>query len=182
VVTGVRFREIDLEGVTVVARGMRACDRAEIFATRWSDCTDAFAQDCVACLSLGAVIADEAEMPIAVIGAQETWPGVWSVCMFATDRWPEIALDTTRFARERLMPALVRHGARRAECRSAADHHAAHRWLEYLGARHESTHPEYGKHGETFLGYSWRIDDVRKSLLTAESPYPETAAVAAEGR
>jgi hypothetical protein len=175
------FREIDLESVAAVARDMRDCDRAEIFATRWNDCPDTFARDCVACLSLGGVATGADDVPIAVIGAQEVWPGAWSVCMFATDRWPEVALDTTRFVRAGLIPALVRLGARRAECRSAADHDVAHRWLEYLGARHESTHPDYGRHGETFLGYCWRIDDVRRTLCPAESSRSEVGAAAAEG-
>jgi hypothetical protein len=176
-----RFLELELDRVAAVARAMRDCDRAEIFATRWDACPDAFARDCVACLTLGAVIADEAEAPIAVIGAQEMWPGTWSVCMFATDRWREIALDATRFVRQRLMPALLRLGARRAECRSAADHHAAHRWLEYLGARREAVHPDYGRHGETFFGYCWRIDDVRRTLFAAEGSCSEAGTAAAEG-
>jgi hypothetical protein len=177
-----RIRDLDLDDVTVVARAMRECDRREIFATRWDECPEGFARDCVSGLSLGVVIANDAGVPIAVVGALEMWPGVWSVCMFATDRWLEVASSATRFVRERLMQALLRLGAHRAECRSAADHVTAHRWLEYLGARHESTHAGYGKQGEIFFGYSWRIDDVRRTLCTAEGSRSETRTGAGQDR
>lgn len=102
------------------------------------------------------MIAGRDGAPVAVIGALETWPTVWSVWMFATDRWPEVAVDATRFARRRLAPALLELGLRRAECRSSATHHAAHRWLAHLGARREAEYPDYGRNGETFIGFIWR--------------------------
>ena len=176
------FREITAADVRAVAQEMRACDRAEIFATRWDDCTESFASDCAAAISLGAIAVGDDGTPVAVVGAQEAWPGCWSVWMFAIDRWPEVALETTRFVQRRLIPALVRLGARRAECRSADGHHGAHRWLEYLGARREASHLDYGRNGETFHTYSWRIDDVRKSLCAAEGACAQGGAGAAEGR
>ena len=159
---------LSFDAVLAVARDMRAADRREIFATRWDDDQESLALECVNACCIGAVIAGRDNAPIAAIGAVELWPTVWSVWMFATDRWPEVALDATRFVKQRLIPALLDLGLRRAECRSSIAHGQAHRWLEYLGARREAEHRDYGKNGETFIGFHWRAEDVRKSLQATE--------------
>jgi hypothetical protein len=92
-------------------------------------------------------------MPVAALGGIEMWPGNWSVWMFATDRWPEVAREATRFAQKTLLPVLLRLGLRRGECRSALEHEVAHRWLIFLGARIEAIYPAFGKGGETFVGF-----------------------------
>lgn len=163
---------LEFETVLAVARNMRAADRQEIYATRWDEDAEALAADCVTGCSIGAVIAARDGAPVAVIGAMELWPTVWSVWMFATDHWPKVALAATRFVRRHLTPALLDLGLRRAECRSCSTHKQAHRWLEYLGAQREAEHADYGKNGETFIGYYWRAEDVRKSLQEAENQIP----------
>ncbi|MGB8274062.1 MAG: hypothetical protein WCF16_02200, partial [Alphaproteobacteria bacterium] len=49
--------------------------------------------------------------------------------------------------------------AHRAECRSIADHHEAHRWLERLGAVREAYLPDCGKNREPFVLFAWRLSD-----------------------
>ena len=94
--------------------------------------------------------------PVAVFGASETTPAVWQVFMFATDKWPRVALSVTRHVRKVMIPILYDAGANRAECRSHGQYKWAHRWLECLGARHEATFEEYGPRRETYFLYAWR--------------------------
>jgi hypothetical protein len=147
------IRGLNRDDLIAIAGNMRACDRREIFATRFDENADLLVDDLLAGDPLGAIVTGAGGTPIAVLGATEMWPGLWSVWMFATDRWPEAAREATRFARRRMWPALLDLGLRRAECRSAADHPTAHRWLRHLGGRIESIHPAYGKGGETFFGF-----------------------------
>lgn len=82
------------------------------------------------------------------------WPGVWGVWMFATDRFPEIGLFTTKFIKKNIISALI-PVAHRAQCYSAESHTEAHKWLEVLGARKEAVLKDYGKEGQTFYLYRW---------------------------
>jgi hypothetical protein len=92
---------------------------------------------------------------VVVVGAQEFWPGRWSVCAFATDEFTHVVLAVTRFVKRVMIPALIRDGAQRAQCASHAKHTDAHRWLEMLGAEHEGTLRSFGKDGADFLVYRW---------------------------
>jgi hypothetical protein len=148
---------LDHDAVAFVARHMRADDRAEIFATRCDDDAGVIADETMAFARFGCVawsggITPE---PAAVACAIPTWPGVWSVGMYATDRWPEVARATTRWIKGVLIPDLVAAGAHRAECRSLAAHVTAHRWLERLGAAREATLAAYGRNREDFFLYAW---------------------------
>ncbi|MBL8709835.1 MAG: hypothetical protein JNL25_11625 [Rhodospirillaceae bacterium] len=146
-------RPLNGDDLLVVAQAMRECDRREIFATRFDNDAVALVDDLLASDPLGAILCAADGAPVAAMGASEMWPGNWAPWMFATVRWPEVALAATRFARTVLAPALRALGCRRAECRSIFDHQIAHRWLLHLGARHEATYPAFGRNGETFLGF-----------------------------
>jgi hypothetical protein len=160
-----------------VAMNMRAMDRAEIYATRWREDPTDVARDSILLSRFGFICASERDgEPIAAIGAAELWPTMWSVWMFATDRWPEVAFAATRMVRRVLVPQLLETGARRAECRALASHRQAHRWLRLLGARREFRIRDFGKNGEDFVSFVWRRDDV----LHKQSE--ETAAAATVGR
>lgn len=132
---------------------MRAWDKREIYATRWTDDPVHLAADAASCAPMAWIIGiDE---PVVAIGARPIHPGVWSVFMFATDLWPSVALSTTRFVRRVMIPALRSTGAHRAECRSMEGHAQAQRWLERLGARREATLEGYGREGQNFHVYCW---------------------------
>jgi hypothetical protein len=147
------LRALSLDDVWAVARAMRDADKREIFATRFDEDALLLAEDLMASDPVGAVIAAADGTAVAALGGIEMWPGNWSLWMFATDRWPEVAKETTRFAKFVLWPALLRLGLQRGECRSALDHEAAHRWLSFLGGEVEAFYPAYGKGGETFIGF-----------------------------
>jgi hypothetical protein len=147
------LQRLDPDGVMAVALSMRATDHAEIFATRRDEDIEAFVGDLLAGDPVGAVITTPDRIPVAALGGTEMWRGTWSVWMFASERWPEVAVEATRFARRVLWPELQRLGARRAECRSLAGHRVAHRWLLHLGARVEAVYPAFGRDGETFVGF-----------------------------
>lgn len=139
--------------LTAIGMAMRVADRCEIFATRFDADVASLVADLLDCDPIGAVIAAVDGTPVAALGGIEMWPGNWSVWMFATDRWPEVARETTRFVHRTLLPALLTLGLRRGECRSALDHAVAHRWLYSLGAEVEAIYPAFGKGGETFVGF-----------------------------
>jgi hypothetical protein len=75
--------------------------------------------------------------------------------MFATDRWPDVALSVTRHIRRVMMPEMIDAGANRADCWSMDGHDVAHRWLEVLGARREATLDDYGPTRKKYHCYSW---------------------------
>ena len=117
-------------------------------------------------------------MPVAVVAAIECWPGFYSVGMFATDAWPEVACSLTRWARRRMAASLLAAGAHRMECRTIEGHETAHRWLERLGAVREAVMPDMGRNRETFYLYAWRLRDV-PSRIVLESQSAAVAPVAA---
>lgn len=134
---------------------MRSKDRDEVFATQWDEDSSSFANNILRVGDFGFVLHHDDGEPIVCGGAVPMWPGVWSVWMFATDRFDEIAMSTTKFAKRVFFPALDQSGWHRLECRSLASHSVAHKWLESLGAYKESESPAYGRSGETFLVYCW---------------------------
>lgn len=149
----VEIRPATFMDLAYIAINMREWDRKEIFATLNSEQPVDFAQF-VMRISDVAHIAYKDRTPVAAVGAHEMWPGVWSVWAFGTDRFSEVGLSLTRFVRKTLIPALIKAGAHRGECRSIEGHTEAHRWLEALGMQREAEHPGMGKSGETFYTYS----------------------------
>lgn len=141
--------------VMYVAHHMRDMDRKEIFATRFSDDPDQLAMDVMRWGPTWWVAGDV--KAIAVIGATEVWPGVWSVGMFATDDFHRIGKPLTKWVRKCMIPHIKSLGIHRGECRSIEGHDSAHRWLEMLGAKREGELKKYGKNGETFFTYVWEF-------------------------
>jgi hypothetical protein len=135
---------------------MRKMDREEIYATRWSDDPKSLAADALTFTEMTWIAADDNE-PVAAGGAMPLHPGVWSMWMFATDKWMNVALGATRHAKRVLIPNLRNTGAHRLECKSNASHLVAHKWLEMLGAKKESEVKEYGRQRENFFLYSWNF-------------------------
>ena len=149
-----RFAKINGEDLLFVVKNMRKSDRDEVFATRWDDSDENLTNDLISGGEF-AWISGVGETPIAAFGAIPVWNGVWSVWMVATDRWPEVCMETTKFIKRVMIPALKDIGAHRAECRSWSEHSVAHRWLEMLGATKESEIENFGRNGERFYLYCW---------------------------
>lgn len=143
------IRPITLEDTARVAAKMRDIDRREICALHGTDDPVEATSTLRFLRHIGATVwRDE---PICAIGAVFMWPGVVSVFMFATDRWPEVAIETTRFVRKTLLPTLCEAGVHRLQCYSLDSHIEAHRWLRFLGADRETTEPEFGKNRENYV-------------------------------
>lgn len=137
-----------------VAYNLRASDRQELEATSWRLDSALLARTAERC-RFGFVAAGDDGTPIAAFGASEAWPGVYQVGMFATARWPEVALAASRHAKRALMPAVRDAGAHRAHAFSLSTHTEAHRWLEWLGASRETTLRGWGRGGEDFILFAW---------------------------
>lgn len=142
-----------------VAQNMRKCDQEEIFATRWSDDPESLIADAMMYPQMAWIAKNCSGEPVAAGGAIPCHPKMWSVWMFATDKWPSVSFGSTKYAKKTLFPALRASGALRAECKSHHLHHVAHKWLEMLGAKRESTLQKYGKNGEDFFVFRWILNN-----------------------
>ena len=147
-----------LEGLTYadaayVARRLRKWDAKEIMPLVFGGAEDlAFIS---ANAQYGKVALFNGE-PVAVVGASQVVRTVWQPFMFATDKWPKVALSVTRHIKRVMVPLWFESGANRAECRTHHQYKWAHRWLETLGARKEAVLEEYGSGRETYFLYVWR--------------------------
>lgn len=95
------------------------------------------------------------EFPVAVFGAMERWPGVWSGWCLGTDNFPHVALSVSRFIKWVMVPALFDAGMNRLDAYALQDYAVTHRWLRMLGASPEVALENWGKNGETFVSYVW---------------------------
>lgn len=145
------IRVLGPEALTEVARGMRDIDRREICALAATDDPVEATAHLAFVPHIGASVHGRDGASIAVVGAMFLRPGVVSVFMFATDRWREVAIETTRFVRRILLPSLRDAGIHRLECHSLDDHFDAHNWLRYLGADREVPEPDFGKNRENYV-------------------------------
>ena len=100
-----------------------------------------------------------ADIPTAVVGANEMWPGVWSMWAWGTGHWPYVVGSITRYIRRELDPALRLRGAHRAQAISLATHTDAHRWIEMLGMQREGVLRGYGRAGQDYVMFAWRRDE-----------------------
>lgn len=146
-----------------VACNLRERDKAELFATRWSNSPAELAQTAVhtgafrwsACLD---------GTPEALIGAMPRWPGVWSAWAYGTDEWPRVVGALTRHVRRFMLPALFNAGAHRVDAFALEEHEDARKWLSFLGAEENNTLDKWGKNGETFVCYVWTRENTKRLI------------------
>lgn len=154
-------------GCAYVADHLRARDAAEIAASRGPFDRADFAADLYAAEAGFEALHDG--IPCAVVAIAHTrMPRVGTVGMVATDDWPHIGLQVSRACGILLPRYVFRSGLARLECRSVAGYGQAHRWLRWLGFRHEATLPRMGWAGEDFELYAWVAADVRREPVQAE--------------
>jgi hypothetical protein len=147
---------ISLVGVAYIARNLRAADHREIAATRWAEWEpDEFAMEIMSWTKLGPsyLVYGRDGPPVAVFGATQPWPGMFSAWLIGTADFPSVALPLTKFVKRVFVPHL-RERAHRIEARSIDGHAHAHRWLKALGAKEEGRMHGYGKDGEDFLVFT----------------------------
>lgn len=149
-----KIEALSLEAVKYVAWRMRDADRIEISAMMHKLAPDELAHHIVARCKHGFVVGTEE--PIAVAAANEVWPGRYEVMMFATDKWPKVALSATRQIKKKVIPAMLKDGLKLAFCFVHAEHKIAYDWLISLGFKENNALPEWGKNGEEFKLMVWR--------------------------
>lgn len=152
---------MEYEPLLYIVQNMREKDRYEILATLYEMETDE-ANELIARMTLDAAtkmgigwIGYRGDEPIAALGMSMMHPNVAQVWMFATDRWPLVALSLTKFAKKTIIRLLKDSGTHRAQCFSIESHGVAHRWLDMLGATEECEVPNYGRNGESFHLFAW---------------------------
>lgn len=98
--------------------------------------------------------------PIAIGALVQGRPNVATSLFFATDEFPSIGGEVTRFVKQRLFPGYRAKGVHRIEAVSIAGYDDMHRWLGALGLTKEAEMRGYGCGGEDFVQFSW-VADVR---------------------
>ena len=150
------------ENVLPIVQNMRSEDAREIYATRWDNDPIALATAVMRCGDKVWTAHNAGNDPIAVIGGAPLHPNVWTVFMFATDQFHQIAFPLTKYVKRTMIPGLlIEVGAHRAECNSIEGHTVAHNWLRHLGLKEEGpVMKAYGRDGEDFIKFVWTLDNV----------------------
>ena len=188
----VEIRPAVFRDMSFVAAHMRDEDAREIYCQFPDDATSLD----VAALSYAntehAYCAWAAGSPVAAFGFSPRHPPARSVPPGPSARtaFGKAVPAISRYGAEVVAPQLVAEGVRRIEVRSIADHDIAHRWLRRLGARREAKLRDWGRNGETFILWSWTLNDWRKHMcFKAKTPKlppkpkvltPEEATIKAE--
>jgi hypothetical protein len=158
--------------VVFIARNIRKEDAEEIYPLMFSPTPENLA---VSTLhhQISKVALKDGE-PVSVFGAGEHMPKFWKVFMFASAKWPTVALSVTKNIIRDVMPTMIDTGAVRADCWSIESHHQAHQWLETLGAVRESSLEDYSSNRKTYYCYSWTRTRLEKENVSF-NVYAETA-------
>lgn len=136
-----------------VVENMRAADREEIFGLMPSDDEAAFIDEVMGYQPFRFCV--WRDQPVAIFGATQTLPGVYTAFMFATDEFSSVGGQVTKFIKRDLIPAIENLGAHRCQAISAASHWWAHRWLRALGAVEECTLRRYGRNRQDYKVFRW---------------------------
>lgn len=164
----VTFQARTAFGCAYVADHLRERDAAEIEASRGPFDRRDFARDLMAAEAGFEAWIDG--LPVAVVAVAHTrMARVGTVGMVATEDWPRCGLYVTRACGILIPRYSFRSGLARLECRSVAGYAAAHRWLGWLGFRHEATLRGMGWAGEDFELFAWSAADVPSRPVQAEN-------------
>lgn len=148
------------ESLAFIVTHLRPRDREEIFALRWDDNEETFIDEMMALCGAMTWIWERDGVPVSVQGAVCSRPHVWEVFAFGTACWPRVVLDMTRHVKRFMIPALLRVGAHRVECRALLSHTDSRKWLTALGAKEAAILQRFGRNAETYVSYVWGPSDV----------------------
>ena len=154
---------VDPEPLQYILANLRPEDREEIEAVRGVgfDTLRVALQFCQLATTCGAWIfwrGDTGE-PSAVLGAYAMTPVVAGCWAFGTASWPHVVRGVTRQARRVMVPALLKAGFHRAECRALAKREDTRIWLTSLGWKAEAALSEFGIRHEDFTLFAWLADE-----------------------
>jgi len=159
------LRDPSVGDILHVTANLRAGDRQEIEVQRGkmlpSDMLAYFEALRPYALVFHAVLPAPDRSAVALLGVWKTGLVCGEAGLLATDDFPLVAKPLTRHVRGELIPAIVRSGMGRVECRAHAAHRTARRWLQWLGAIEECELPDMGGDGASYFQYAWRKSDVR---------------------
>jgi hypothetical protein len=99
--------------------------------------------------------------PVAAWGAYAISPVSLIVWAFATPDWPRVVRAVTRHCLRIMIPALLKAGFHRAECRAIATRHDTYRWLTGLGFHAEAVLSGFGVRRENFILFAWTLDEIK---------------------
>ena len=97
--------------------------------------------------------------PVAVLGAYAMTPAVAGCWAFGTDGWDRVVRSVTRQAKRVMVPALLKAGFHRAECRALSKREDTKLWLTSLGWKEEAVLSEFGIRREDFTLFAWLADE-----------------------
>lgn len=102
---------------------------------------------------------DDTGEPAAALGAYAITPVVAGCWAFSTTAWPRVVKSVTSHARRVMVPALLKAGFHRAECRALAKRDDTRVWLTSLGWKEEAVLSEFGIRHEDFALFAWLADE-----------------------
>lgn len=149
----IRFDMPTFSQMAHVARNMRELDKREIFGLQGVGDPLMLAHFALHADFKYVGLYDKE--PVVAFGAQQMWPGVWTIFMFATDDFQKVGKHAMRFMKKHLVPDVMACGAHRAQCYSAAYHTEAHEFLVRMGAKVESRLEKFGKDGSDYYLFVW---------------------------
>ena len=97
--------------------------------------------------------------PSAVLGAYAMTPAVAGCWAFGTTSWDRVVNSVTRQAKRVMVPALLKAGFHRAECRALSKREDTKLWLTSLGWKEEAVLSEFGIRREDFTLFAWLADE-----------------------
>ena len=97
--------------------------------------------------------------PAACLGSYAMTPKVAGCWAFGTDSWDRVVRSVTRHAHRVMVPALLKAGFHRAECRALAKREDTRLWLTSLGWKAEAALTEFGIRHEDFTLFAWLADE-----------------------
>jgi len=158
-----RITPVAPDPLQYILANLRPEDKEEIEAVRGVgfDSMKLALQFCQLALTLDGWIfwREDTGEPSAVLGAYAMTPAVAGCWAFGTPSWDRVVRGVTRHARRVMVPALLKAGFHRAECRALAKREDTRIWLASLGWKAEAALSEFGIRHEDFTLFAWLADE-----------------------
>lgn len=101
---------------------------------------------------------EDTKEPVACLGSFAMTPTCVGCWAFGTTNWDKILLAVTKHVQRIMIPALLKAGFHRAECRALASREDSSRWLTGLGWKKEAVLSGFGVRREDFILFAWLAD------------------------
>lgn len=99
------------------------------------------------------------DRPVAFVMMHAVTPSCLSASMLATDDWRRVAGAVMRWGLGNFRKNAIGQGFRRLECRAMSGHNDAVNFLLRMGFVLECQVRDFGRNGEIFLQFAWRLSD-----------------------